>query len=83
MAKNCSVAAETLSFFLSLAQDYLDKLPPKDAFILKYRYGLDTGKVRTLEETGKMLEVSKQRVYQLEERALKELVQVISAELEK
>ena len=51
----------------------LDSLPPRDAQVLRLRYGLDDGVDRTLEEVGVELDVMRERVRQLEARALRRL----------
>jgi len=45
----------------------------KEAAVIRLRFGLDSGKERTLEEVGKVLGVTRERVRQLEFRALKKL----------
>ena len=47
----------------------------KEASVIRLRFGLDSGKQRTLEEVGKILGVTRERVRQLECRALKKLRQ--------
>lgn len=47
----------------------------KEAAVIRLRFGLDCGKERTLEEVGKLLGVTRERVRQLEHRALKKLRQ--------
>ena len=47
----------------------------KEAAVIRLRFGLDCGKERTLEEVGKILGVTRERVRQLEFRALKKLRQ--------
>ncbi|HEU67732.1 MAG TPA: RNA polymerase sigma factor RpoD/SigA [Candidatus Acetothermia bacterium] len=49
------------------------RLPPRDAQILRWRYGLEGENPLTLAEVGKALGVSRERARQLEERALKRL----------
>lgn len=64
----------TTSKFLS--EDLLqaiDFLSPKEKHILLERYGVHTGNRRTLDEIGKQLGYSKERIRQIEERALKKL----------
>ncbi|OGS22066.1 MAG: hypothetical protein A2252_02595 [Elusimicrobia bacterium RIFOXYA2_FULL_39_19] len=51
----------------------LDKLNPRERTILSLRYGLDNKNSYTLEEIGKKLKISKERVRQLEKRALYQL----------
>lgn len=47
----------------------------KEASVIRLRFGLDRGQERTLEEVGKILGVTRERVRQLESRALKKLRQ--------
>ncbi len=47
----------------------------KEAAVIRLRFGLDCGQERTLEEVGKILGVTRERVRQLEHRALKKLRQ--------
>ena len=51
----------------------LDSLKEKERVVLCYRFGLDDRGTRTLEEIGKVLRVTRERVRQLERRALKKL----------
>ncbi len=51
----------------------VDRLPPRDAQLLRWRYGLAGESPLTLAEVGKALGVSRERARQLEERALKRL----------
>jgi len=48
-------------------------LDPREATILRYRFGLDGGPERTLEEVGEKFGVTRERVRQIETRALREL----------
>jgi RNA polymerase primary sigma factor len=51
----------------------LQGLSPREEFILRARFGLGNGEVRTLEEIGKELKLSRERVRQIEARALEKL----------
>jgi len=51
----------------------LRTLPPRDARVLRLYFGLDGGREHTLEEIGGMLGVTRERVRQLRDRALKRL----------
>jgi RNA polymerase primary sigma factor len=51
----------------------LNKLPPREAEILRLRYGLVDGQTYTLEEVGKKIGVTRERVRQLEAQALARL----------
>jgi RNA polymerase primary sigma factor len=65
---------KTMERFLSdEVEDALKSLPPRDAKVLKLYFGLDGGREHTLEEIGGMLGVTRERVRQLRDRALKRL----------
>ncbi len=51
----------------------LAALPPRDAKVLRLYFGLDDGKSRTLEEIGRMMGVTRERIRQLRDRALRQL----------
>ena len=57
----------------SYVQSCLKALNPREAYILRARFGLDTGEVRTLEDIGRELKLSRERVRQIEGRALEKL----------
>jgi RNA polymerase primary sigma factor len=59
----------------SYVQSCLKNLSPREAYILRARFGLDTGEVRTLEDIGRELQLSRERVRQIEGRALEKLRQ--------
>lgn len=48
----------------------LASLPPRDAKVLRLYFGLDDGNSRTLEEIGRMMGVTRERIRQLRDRAL-------------
>jgi RNA polymerase primary sigma factor len=48
-------------------------LPPRDAKVLRLYFGLDDGNSRTLEEIGRMMGVTRERIRQLRDRALLKL----------
>jgi RNA polymerase primary sigma factor len=56
-----------------LLQDILQVLPPREVRILQLRYGLVDGETHTLEEVGKKLGVTRERVRQIESQALSRL----------
>jgi RNA polymerase primary sigma factor len=65
---------KTMERFLSdEVEDALKALPARDAKVLKLYFGLDGGREHTLEEIGGMLGVTRERVRQLRDRALKRL----------
>ncbi len=51
----------------------LAALPPRDAKVLRLYFGLDDGRSRTLEEIGRMMGVTRERIRQLRDRALRQL----------
>jgi len=51
----------------------LAALPPRDAKVLRLYFGLDDGNSRTLEEIGRMMGVTRERIRQLRDRALHRL----------
>jgi len=61
--------------------DALDKLNPRMRFVLSARFGLDGQSARTLEEVGVDLGITRERVRQLESRALREL-RMVAPDLE-
>jgi len=57
--------------------DFLSQIPVREADVINMRYGLRDGKVNTLEEIGKKFEISRERVRQIEESAVKKLRKVL------
>jgi RNA polymerase sigma factor (sigma-70 family) len=55
------------------ADTIIDTLPEREARILKLRFGLDEAGEKTLEEVGEIFNVSRERVRQLENKALRKL----------
>ncbi len=53
--------------------EVLASLTPREAKVLRLRYGLDDGKARTLEEVGKEFNVTRERIRQIEAKALRKL----------
>jgi RNA polymerase primary sigma factor len=66
--------SEVMDRFLSEEIELaLATLPPRDSRVLRLYFGLDGGREHTLEEIGQMLGVTRERVRQLRDRALKRL----------
>jgi RNA polymerase primary sigma factor len=67
--------AEAASFTLMKEQltDVLDSLTPREEKVLRLRFGLDDGRQRTLEEVGKEFNVTRERIRQIEAKALRKL----------
>jgi RNA polymerase sigma factor (sigma-70 family) len=66
-----AIAAELTGY----VQRCLKAVTPREASILRARFGLDTGEARTLEDIGRELQLSRERVRQIEGRALEKLRQ--------
>jgi RNA polymerase primary sigma factor len=54
-------------------RDLLDSLSPREREVLELRFGLDDGQARTLEEVGRIVGVTRERVRQIEAKALRKL----------
>lgn len=54
-------------------EEVMDTLTPREAMVLKLRFGLEDGKARTLEEVGKQFDVTRERIRQIEAKALRKL----------
>jgi len=53
--------------------EVMSTLTPREAKVLRLRFGLDDGKARTLEEVGKEFDVTRERIRQIEAKALRKL----------
>lgn len=67
--------AEAASFILLKEQleEVLETLTPREKEVLRLRFGLDDGKARTLEEVGQRFRVTRERIRQIEAKALRKL----------
>ena len=67
--------AEAASHALMREQlwDVLNTLTPREEKVLRLRFGLDDGRARTLEEVGKEFNVTRERIRQIEAKALRKL----------
>ena len=73
--EDASEPAEAASFSLLREQlmDVLDTLTPREKKVLELRFGLADGRTRTLEEVGKEFKVTRERIRQIEAKALRKL----------
>ena len=67
--------AEAAAFTMLKEQliNVLDTLTPREEKVLRLRFGLDDGRARTLEEVGKEFSVTRERIRQIEAKALRKL----------
>jgi RNA polymerase primary sigma factor len=67
--------AEAASFTLLKEQleEVLETLTPREERVLRLRFGLDDGRARTLEEVGQIFSVTRERIRQIEAKALRKL----------
>ncbi len=54
-------------------EEVMETLTPREAKVLKLRFGLQDGRMRTLEEVGKEFDVTRERIRQIEAKALRKL----------
>ena len=60
-----------------MLQEMVKKLDPREATILRFRFGLDGGSEKTLEEVGEKFGVTRERVRQIQNIALRKLRKMI------
>lgn len=65
---------------LQVVHARLAQLPAREADVLRYRYGMDNFPVMTLEEIGSVFSVTRERVRQIEAKAIKRLRELIPSE---
>ncbi len=70
-ANNSFMSLEDREHFVALIRNGMKFLEPKEEKIITFRYGLDGNGLRTLEDIGKELECSRERVRQIESKAIK------------
>ena len=73
--EDASEPSEAASFALLKEQlvDVLGTLTPREEKVLKLRFGIEDGRTRTLEEVGKEFNVTRERIRQIEAKALRKL----------
>ena len=72
---NIPVPADAATFMLLREQHHeaLGTLTEREQKVLRLRFGLDDGRARTLEEVGKEFDVTRERLRQIEAKALRKL----------
>ena len=73
--ENSTTPTDAVSFTMLKEQllGVLDTLTPREEKVLRLRYGLDDSRPRTLEEVGKEFNVTRERIRQIEAKALRKL----------
>ena len=73
--EDASEPAEAASFTLLKEQlsEVLNTLTPREEKVLRLRFGIEDGRTRTLEEVGKEFNVTRERIRQIEAKALRKL----------
>ncbi|MBP5163933.1 MAG: sigma-70 family RNA polymerase sigma factor, partial [Lachnospiraceae bacterium] len=72
---NVPMPADAAAYTLLKEQllDVLGTLTDREQRVLRLRFGLDDGRARTLEEVGKVFDVTRERIRQIEAKALRKL----------
>lgn len=65
--------AAAFSMLKEVLMEVLQDLTPREQEVLKLRFGLEDGRPRTLEEVGKTFDVTRERIRQIEAKALRKL----------
>ena len=73
--ENAASPSDVVAFTMLKQQliSILDTLTPREEKVLRLRYGIDDGRPRTLEEVGKEFNVTRERIRQIEAKALRKL----------
>ena len=73
--EDAQAPAEAAAYLLLKEQleDVLETLTPREEKVLRLRFGLDDGRPRTLEEVGQVFGVTRERIRQIEAKALRKL----------
>ena len=68
-----TVDAATYTLLHEQLMEVLDTLTEREQKVLRLRFGLDDGRPRTLEEVGRQFNVTRERIRQIEAKALRKL----------
>ena len=63
----------TMEGLRQIVKDVLESLTPREAKVLRMRFGIDMNTDHTLEEVGKQFDVTRERIRQIEAKALRKL----------
>jgi RNA polymerase primary sigma factor len=69
-ARRCCIVNASLR---DVRKDVLDTLTPREAKVLRMRFGIEMNTDHTLEEVGKQFDVTRERIRQIEAKALRKL----------
>lgn len=67
------VDAASFALLKEQLEDVLETLTPREKKVLRLRFGIDDGRARTLEEVGQVFGVTRERIRQIEAKALRKL----------
>ena len=73
MTPPCPPEAASQTLLKEQLADVLKTLTPREEKVLRLRFGLEDGRPRTLEEVGKEFNVTRERIRQIEAKALRKL----------
>ncbi|MBQ7408020.1 MAG: RNA polymerase sigma factor RpoD, partial [Clostridia bacterium] len=73
--ETAAAPSDTVAFTMLREQliSVLDTLTPREEKVLRLRYGIDDGRIRTLEEVGREFDVTRERIRQIEAKAIRKL----------
>ena len=73
MATMAPVDAAVYASLREATKEILDSLTPREAKVLRMRFGIEMNTDHTLEEVGKQFDVTRERIRQIEAKALRKL----------
>ena len=72
-ANTAPIEAAMQAGLRDVVKDILDSLTPREAKVLRMRFGIEMSTDHTLEEVGKQFDVTRERIRQIEAKALRKL----------